>query len=299
MAGLGKGTTLVPPFARSNQLLTYEQATGTNASTMTPPTRKEASERLRASLHEPDLQAMHLWLWYAGRKGNISPLHHQAVLRREVILTGIARLHLVWYPKVMYIQRLSNELLSWDYFAEVICDDRETHEAATGFLLTYVRLIEYPSDLAIAQEAGLVDDILSWDSWQNFRTDVLHSLAVRKVHDRYEYGELRLGRLSPIHRLKGFGLTYFNVYRDYLSHFGENHTGLVALFALVSVALSAMQVVIGIDGTSAVAVTTSYRFAVTTLFALAFSCAVSFAFFVGLYVWNWCLIYLGRQSRRT
>lgn len=299
MVALSKGTTLLPPFACDSQLLTYQQAIGTNKSTMTPSTKKKASERLRETLHEADLQAMHSWLWYAGRKGNISPLHHQTVLRREVVLTETARLHLVWCPKIIYFQRLSNELLSRDYFAEMICDDRETYEAATGFLLTYARLIEYPSDLAIARRAGLVNDILSWDSWQKFRTDVLHTLAVRKVHDRYEYGELRLGRLNSIYRLKGFGLTYFNVYRDYLSYFGENYTGLVALFALVSVALSAMQVMMGIEGIPAVVMAISYRFAIATLFALAVSCALLLVFFVGFCAWNWSLIYSRHQSSRT
>lgn len=290
---------LLPPFTESHQPLTYKQATGKTLSKTSPSTKRAESERLRASLCEADLEAMHSWLWYAGRRSNISPLHHQKVLHREVILTEGARLHLVWYQKIIYIQRLSDELLNWDYFSEVICSDQKTYEAATGFLLTYMRLIEYASDLTIAQRAGLISRDLSWDAWQSFRTDVLHNLAVRDVHDRYEYGELRLGRLNSIYRLKGFGLTYFNVYRDYLSYFGENYTSLVALFALVSVALSAMQVMIGIEDIPAVTIDTSYRFAVATLVALAISCASLFAFFVGLYAWNWCLIYFRSQRRMT
>ena len=115
---------------------------------------------------------------------------------------------------------------------------------------------------------------------------MLHDLAGRDVHDRYEYGELRLGRLNQIYRLKWLGLTYFNVQRDYSSYFGQNYTTLFALFALVSVALSAMQVMTSIDGVPAGATITSYRFAIATLIAVAGSCAVLSALYMGLYVWN-------------
>ena len=227
----------IPPFAQNNQLSTSQVATAEDASV-----RHTERKRLQTSLQDNDLDAMHNWLWYAGRKGNISPLHHQKVIRREIILTERARLHLVWFRRTIYIQRLSDELLDWTYFSEVVCQDARTYQAATGFLLSYARLIEYPSDLEIAQNAGLVNKSVEWHAWQRFRTDVLHHLTGRDVHDRYEYGELRLGRLNTISRLSWQGLTYFNVYRDYSSYFGENFTTLVALFALVSVALSAMQV---------------------------------------------------------
>ena len=282
----------IPPFAQSNQLVTTRVAATLDAST-----RHVERERLRTVLQDDTLDAMHQWLWYAGRKGNISPLHHQKVIRREIILTERARLHLVWFRRTIYIQRLSDELLDWTYFSEVVCQDARTYQAATGFLLSYARLIEYPSDLEIAQNAGLVNKSVEWHAWQRFRTDVLHVLAGRDVHDRYEYGELRLGRLNTIYRLSWQGLTYFNVYRDYSSYFGENFTTLVALFALVSVALSAMQVMTSLDSVPAEAATTSYRFAIATLVALAGTCIVLLALYAGLYVWNWCLIYVRRQPR--
>jgi hypothetical protein len=281
-----------PPFVQDNQLSTPQDAAAVDA-----PLRHAERERLRTTLQDDDLDAMQKWLWYAGRKGNISPLHHQKVIRREIILTERARLHLVWFGRTIYIQRLSDELVDWTYFSEVVCRDARIYQAATGFLLSYACLIRYPSDLEIAQSTGLVNKSVTWHTWQSFRTDVLHRLAGRDVHDRYEYGELRLGRLNQIYRLKWLGLTYFNVYRDYSSYFGENYTALVALFALVSVALSAMQLMTSVDGVPAGATITSYRFAIATLIALAGSCAVLFALYMGLYVWNWCLIYVRRQPK--
>ena len=170
----------IPPFAQNNELVTTRVAATLNAST-----RHVERERLRTVLQNDTLDTMHQWLWYAGRKGNISPLHHQKVIRREIILTERARLHLVWFRRTIYIQRLSDELLDWTYFSEVVCQDTCIYQAATGFLLSYARLIEYPSDLEIAQNAGLVNKSVEWHAWQRFRTDVLHVLAGRHVHDRY------------------------------------------------------------------------------------------------------------------
>lgn len=291
--GLAMTASLSPPFTQGYQLIPDQDATKPNVHKM-----EVRPESLVESLHDGDLHSMHRWLWYAGRKGNISPLHHQKVIHRDIVLTERARLHLVWYGKTLYVRRLGDEFLDWDYFSEGFCRDERTYHMATGFLLSYARLIEYPSDLDIAQTSGLINRCVTWHDWQHFRRDVLYHLAGRSVHDRYEYGELRLGRLNQIYRMKGLGLTYFNVYRDYSSYFGENYTALFALFALVSVALSAMQVMTNMDGIPTETIITSYRFAIATLAALSGSCAVLLLLYVGLYVWNWCLILVRRDFGR-
>jgi hypothetical protein len=192
---------------------------------------------------------------------------------------------------------LDDELLDWEYFSKVVYGNEVVYRAASGFLLSYVRLIEYPSDLEIANTLGLVNKDIEWKAWQTFRTNVLDHLAYRDIHDRYEYGELRLGRLDQICRMKFLGLSYFNVHRDYSSYFGDNYMTLVALFALVSVALSAMQVTTSVDSVPAAVSVTSYRFAIATLVALAGSCAALLVLYIGLYVWNWLLIFVRRYSQ--
>ncbi|EME39011.1 hypothetical protein DOTSEDRAFT_115852, partial [Dothistroma septosporum NZE10] len=229
------------------------------------------------------LESIHKQLWYAGRKSNISPLHHQKVIRRDIVLTERASLHLVWFERIIYVKRLNDELLDWTYFSQVLCGDKTLHQAASGFLLSYTRLIEYPSDLDIAKTSALINRDVTWKKWQTFRTSVIHHLG--DLAD--QYGELRLDRLNQIYRMKLLGLSYFNVHRDYSSFFGDNFKTLIALFALVSVALSAMQVMTGVNGVPAAALITSYRFAVATLIALAGSCAALLVLYVGLYVWNW------------
>lgn len=188
--------------------------------------------------------------------------------------------------------------MHWNYISQLICLDQSIHQAATGFLLTYVQLIRYQSDLNIAQTIGLVNKTIAWQAWQTFRAEILHHVGERDIHDRFEYGELRLNRLNQIFRKKGLGLTYFTIYRDYTSYFGDNYMWLVALFSLVSVALSAMQVMTSLDDVPLVAVVTSYRFAVATLFAIAGSCATLFFLWLGLYVYNWCLIFVRRGTSR-
>lgn len=293
-SAIAKQAWLKPPYAPDLQLTANHTAGGTCAYD-----NAIERERLRNALCEETLERMHGRLWYAGRKGNISPLHHQRVIHREIILTERPRLHLVWYGRIIYIQRLDDELLNWDYFSGVVCGDNVTHQAATGFLLSYARLIEYPSDLDLAQALGLISKSISWSSWRHFRADVLHYLAVRDIHDRYEYGELRLSRLNQIYRMQGLGLNCFNVHREYSSYFGDNYMALIAVFALVSVALAAMQVMTSVDSAPAEVAITSYHFSIATLVALAGSCAALLTLYTGLYVWNWVLILIRHHSQRS
>jgi len=286
-----KRAALLPPFEKAQQLIADE-----DVDHISPCDSVAEHHRLRHSLRDDDLELMHSQLWYAGRIGNISPLHHQKVLRRDIILTERAQLHLIWFERTIYVKRLEDKIMNWKFFSDVVCGDSIVHQVATGFLVSYAYLIQYPSDLEIAKASGLINKKISWRSWQDFRSGVLHQLADRDIHDRFEYGELRLGRLNQIYRMKFLGLAYFNVYRDYSSYFGDNYMTLVALFALVSVALSAMQVMTGVGGVSRVVLTTSYRFSIATLVALAGSCAILLALYNGLYVWNWALILVRRQS---
>jgi hypothetical protein len=62
---------------------------------------------------------------------------------------------LVWFDKTVYIKRLDDELLSWEYFSKIGCNNEVVHRAASGFLLSYTHLTEYPSeDLLTTTSAG-------------------------------------------------------------------------------------------------------------------------------------------------
>jgi hypothetical protein len=62
-----KEVTLTPPFELACQLV---------ANTITPRDLVEEQYRLQKVLHDATLESIHKQLWYAGRKGNVSPLHH-------------------------------------------------------------------------------------------------------------------------------------------------------------------------------------------------------------------------------
>jgi hypothetical protein len=53
-------------------------------------------------------------------------------------------------------------------------------------LLSYARLIQYSSDLDIAQSAGLINKCITWQRWQDFRNELLHHLAGRNMHSSTE-----------------------------------------------------------------------------------------------------------------
>lgn len=124
MTKAAKEVTLTPPFALACQLV---------ANTITLNNLHEEQNRLQEVLHDDTLESIYKQLWYAGRKGNISHLHHQRVIRRDIILTERARLHLVWFDKTIYAKRLDDELLNWEYSSKVVCGNEVVHQAASGF----------------------------------------------------------------------------------------------------------------------------------------------------------------------
>lgn len=136
---LSRQTVPVPPFEQGCQLIADANVDAFHA--YNPACERE---RLLQSLHDDDLERMYKQLWYAGRRGNISPLHHQRVLGREIVLTERARLHLIWFERTIYVKRLGDELLNWKYFSDVACHGDPVHQAATGFLASYMHLIQHP-----------------------------------------------------------------------------------------------------------------------------------------------------------
>jgi hypothetical protein len=109
----------------------------------------------------------------------------------------------------------------------------------------------------------------------------------RDVHDRYEYGELRLDRLTQVCRMKFLALVIFQrPSREHELLRQRLYDTYCAFFALVSVALSAMQVITGVDSVSAAVTVMWCRFAVETLITLAGSCAALLLLCIGFYVWS-------------
>lgn len=71
----------------------------------------------------------------------------------------------------------------------------------------------------------------------------------RLMERRYQYGELRLGRIHWVYRIRygQFTRGYNFGYDRYGDFFSENFGWLIGIFAYISVVLSAMQVALASD----------------------------------------------------
>ncbi|OAQ63136.2 subtilisin-like serine protease [Pochonia chlamydosporia 170] len=142
--------------------------------------------------------------------------------------------------------------------AETLRDRRRhLYSSAYGFLLSYTALIQHESDFHIAQANHLVPSDLPWDSWRQLSFALLkdspHGIA--RVNKRYHYGELRLGRLNKIARLRS--LRKFRLaglmrgYKFEFSTYGQQLSAylapIVTAIAYVLLVLTAMQVGLATD----------------------------------------------------
>jgi hypothetical protein len=89
---------LTPPIALDCQLVANPDVDyGTYSK------RLDERDRLRKVLYDEILESMHEQLWYAGRKGNVSSLHHQKAIagtsysprERDFISSGLRRQYML------------------------------------------------------------------------------------------------------------------------------------------------------------------------------------------------------------
>lgn len=225
-------------------------------------------------LTQQRLNDIHTHLWSAGSKHNISPLHHQKVLQREIILTERSDLHLIWFNRIIYIQPLPDCMLDHAFFKQVFCADAYLYGLVFGFLYSYLCLIQNKSDLDLAKSLSLVSTKVKWPRWHSLRRAVLQNIESNQtpmglMNKRFQYGELRLARLNYIWRYTFRNTTYFTTHREYVTYFQEFFAAGITLFAFITVALTAMQVVVGMQGISDALLATSYRFSIAILVLVA------------------------------
>lgn len=138
----------------------------------------------------------------------------------------------------------------------------ELRRAITGYLRTYSYLIRYECDFRLAtstenqlalipKDDGSVSNNgpnqLTFERFARFIT-AFQNLPDDDVNPRYYYGELRLSRLNmcaPIFLRK---LTFHHIDAQWGSYLGHFLAPLLSVFAIISVALNAMQVELGVQG---------------------------------------------------
>jgi hypothetical protein len=212
------------------------------------------------------LKCIHNWLWICGLPSSPRSLHYQQLKNREIVVSEVFDLHLVWSPTRIFIKPLPRYLLSPSFWREHVCPSTPLYETCIGFLLSYIALIEREVDFKIAIEKALIPAEVSWQSWLAFAEGVflfssqatshksaqkedttMHAKSTTEPHapvnPRFYYGELRLGRLNWIYRLiLGKPRGYLSGCTTYSAFIRENTNSLITLFAYTTIVLSAMQV---------------------------------------------------------
>lgn len=208
--------------------------------------------------------------------------------------------HLVWFEAQIFIKPLLDFLFDYDYWNDRICSDIESYRSACGFLLSYAWFVRHKSDLDIAKESGLVSKNIKWPNWVEFLEAFLDNINPETwsdVNKRYKYGELRLSRLNAIFRLVPPAYSLKNFIRGYRSGstwhhaFFERHfKWMLAVFVILSVFLSALQVGLGTTTlqSNRSFQRMSYGFTIVSLAALVTSVILVFLVWMGLF-WYYLL----------
>ena len=229
---------------------------------------------LEKDLCTRDLNIMspHLWLMATRSSKNVSPLHHQKVKGRHIILTEDPRLHLLWIDDRIFIKPLPPYLLSYEFcerylfpepwptpnlsqkpplssaavYPEWNARKEELSRSALGFLRSYFYLIKCSSDLEIALSHRLLPPDVTFETFCQFSSRFA-AITDDGVAPRYHYGELRLGRLNLWCKLLLQRWHYETVYRQYGQYFQRFYGPLLFTFAFFSVALSTLQVELAVE----------------------------------------------------
>lgn len=196
--------------------------------------------------------ACHLWL--VGRPYPPRPLNLQRVLKRDIVATTDASLHLVWTSQTMYVKALPKYLVSKAFYEQRLCLPHPCRPAL-GLLFTYMALVPSELDFALAHELHLLPAGYEWEKWKGLSRRILEDYPNDTIYShvprRYIYGELRLSRLDKIYRyyrgnlLRGYSPLMGNT--RYVDFFAENLTIVAAATVYIAVVLTAMQVGLGTD----------------------------------------------------
>ncbi|KAJ5336728.1 hypothetical protein MYU51_005829 [Penicillium brevicompactum] len=233
---------------------------------------------LHQDLSVQRLNNIQKWLWLAGRPMPPRALNYQISVSRQIIVDEKVDMHLVWGPgRRIHIKPLPAYLLDSRFWSSHLacnrdesdccpwrnasgsasgtetfaanptaCPRAELGKLALGFLSSYIALIEHPSDFLIAKQHALVPESLSWIAWSGLvrnllRTDIINPDSVNR---RYQFGELRLGRLNKIYFCQRRSVLrgYRSKYQTYDELFHAYLTPITAMTVYFALVLTAMQV---------------------------------------------------------
>ena len=237
-------------------------------------------------------------------------MHRQKLIEGSILITEDSDEHLVWFEAQIFIKPLPGFLLDYGYWNDNLCSDLELYKSACGFLLSYAWLVRHESDLDIAEVSGLVLKNIGWPNWVKFMEDILDKINLETLSDvnrRYKYRELRPSRLNTIYRLippayslKNFIRGYRSGSTRYNAFFERHFKWMLAVFAILSVFLSALQVGLAtkmLQGNEPFQ-KVSYGFAIASLIAVVASVIMVIFVWLGLF-WYYLLSTWRNDYRRV
>lgn len=231
------------------------------------PPYTEIHQNVRNEIQTDDLDklAPRLWILATQDSSHVYPLHEQVMCGRRIVVTESARLHLVWFQDTIFIKPIPPYLLSYSFWLFFLCElplisqasvsasgpptthscdqQRRLYRTALGFVRTYSHLIRHESDFRLAIQSHLLPADISYTRFARF-IQRFASVVDEEVSPRYLYGQLRLSRLNLWARPLLGKDVYYKIHRSYRSYFGYIAGPFVIGFALLSVLLSAFQVVL-------------------------------------------------------
>ena len=185
---------------------------------------------------------------------HINPLHHQGSHAREIKVSENPGLHLVWYHELIFVKPVPAYFYSpafWEYLENADSDAetekrKQVYKACVGFMRSYYLLIKYEVDFERACELRLIPkkgngERPTYAEWCEFMVPFSRARDDR-VSRRYHYGELRLTRINRTAFFFRGKLAYFHIYPQWGSFLKHILAPILAVFAVCSVVLNAMQV---------------------------------------------------------
>ncbi|KAF1829554.1 hypothetical protein BDW02DRAFT_583597 [Decorospora gaudefroyi] len=259
------------------------------------------------------LNKIHTSLWMAGRPMRARPLHRYKMLGMDLVITQQMDLHLLKFSTKLLLKPLPEYLLDHAFWSTYLCADKDLHASACGFLLSWIWLLVSPVDLSMASEQGLVPVWMEWGWWKAFVKDVIGGgggggidvNTLEGVNKRWQFGDLRLGRINSIYRTRFFFTHfvrgYLYGYNRYQLFFQRKFSWILVVVVLLSLVLSAMQVGTGLEQleNNQAFLRGCYVIVVVSMLAVFGVMAVVSLMFLAIFVFNMveAVRHPGRQER--
>jgi hypothetical protein len=223
-----------------------------------PRIKLDSSELISYCLQDLDtpwLNKLKDRLWNTSPSPRISSLAEQFTRGRRLQITEDPCMHLIWTDNIIFIKPLPAFLCShafWEFLLDksndsITEEDRDKLiRTSLGFLRSYAALIYHKSDFIAAKQSNILPDDpdITFDAFSNF---IVHfaNLPSPAISIRWRYGELPLDGLNSwsIITRRRFHMDRYK-YR-YSAYFERRYPAVLFLFAIFSVILSAMQVIVG------------------------------------------------------